>query len=528
MIEEKTAEKSQPPLTTKNDRLPKAGENHHMTSLPSHPPLPPSVSAPPLPPNSRSFGQRHDSFTEELPGSNHLDNNFDAHSHEPLDPYSHPPEPPSPDDFYRKDGDLHRNRSNDRHGDRDRNRRHGSRDSRAHYDDRDMDKSRGGDRRDRYRSDRHHNRRRRSRDRDADSRYDDHVPSRDSRDSRKSHHHSSHYRSSRYMDDRDRDHRRRSRDHGDEHYRRRHDSSDYDDRRDVDSEEEGEVLSEHRDTDVSLPPEPPPPPEDAIPEPPPPDDDAPVPPEPDADVANDEPRLDLDSRIQSLLGGFQASSPEREPENHSSAPPLPPGGDAPPLPPNGAPPLPSDPPPMPPAPGVNGSLDNRLTQFSKVFMSNGVGEDDRMSLSSGNSGDHERIELHPNHMPPLPMPPPPMGMPPMPPPLPMWSNANSSNQAFPGPIPPHPMYSHGFMPPHHFLDPHQQALLQQRQLETFTDLDRDAEKTFRDVLEEVIDQLKVIMKKDLCKKMLQGTAFKTFDSWYEREMQKKNQVRGRI
>ena len=507
MIEEKTQDKSQPPsqVTNKNEKSQRPSDNQNP---PPQPPLPPGVSAPPLPPNTHAFGQRNDSFSEEMPGSNHLDDSFESREH------FHPPSPE----------DAHRNRSSDRHTDRDRNRYRDRRDSRHHYDERENDSMRraSGDRRDRHK-DRHHHRHRHSRERDRETehRYDDHVSSRDSRDSRK-YRHQSHYRNSRYMDDRDRDHRRRSRDRGD--FRRRHGSSDWEERRDQESEhEEGELpSSDHRDSEVSLPPEPPP--ADAIPEPPPPEDDAPPPPEPDADGAHDEPRLDLDSRIQSLLGGF-APSPEREPE--TPAPPLPPGGDAPPLPPSDAPPLPSDPPPMPPHPGVNGDLQSRLDQFSKVFMANGVAEDDRMSLSSGHSGEQDRIELHPSHLPPPPMPPPPMGMPPMPPPLPMWSTANSSNPAFPAPVPPHPLYSHahGFMQPPPFIDPHQQALMQQRQLETFTEMDRDAEKTFMDVLDEVIDQLKTIMKKDLCKKMLQGTAFKTFDAWYDQETRKKNQVR---
>ena len=47
--------------------------------------------------------------------------------------------------------------------------------------------------------------------------------------------------------------------------------------------------------------------------------------------------------------------------------------------------------------------------------------------------------------------------------------------------------------------------------------DHPSEKTFGGVLDEVIKQMKEILKRDLCKKMVENSAFKSFECWWDRE-----------
>ena len=132
-------------------------------------------------------------------------------------------------------------------------------------------------------------------------------------------------------------------------------------------------------------------------------------------------------------------------------------------------------------------------------------------------------------MPPVPLPP----MPPMPPmPHMMWPQGSSGgvnqNTAFPVP-PGHVapgMFNQGFMPPPQSFMNAMLPVPQHDPATVFTEMDQEAEETFLDVLEQIIDQLKVIMKKDLCKKMVQDTAFKTYDQWLTAaETHRQNKVR---
>jgi hypothetical protein len=44
--------------------------------------------------------------------------------------------------------------------------------------------------------------------------------------------------------------------------------------------------------------------------------------------------------------------------------------------------------------------------------------------------------------------------------------------------------------------------------------DEKLDKTFSSVLDKFVKELKEIMQKDMCKKMVESSAFKSFDSWW--------------
>ena len=250
-----------------------------------------------------------------------------------------------------------------------------------------------------------------------------------------------------------------------------------------------------------------------------------------------EPRLQsLDSRIQSLLGGIglgtlgsppHVEPPAMEEDLPTGHPPLP-SEPAPPFPSEYAPPLPDEdaPPPLPPEPQPHFSYslphktDPKLTPLT-MFVPNGhtlnankrssADEDDRMSLSSIGS-DEEKIEVNPptlpSELPPPPQPPLPP-LPPMPWQLPPPIDA-VQNQAFQNQT---------------SNSAYDQALLSSglknssKSSFNLNHLEELKEGMFTEVLDQVINQLKFIMRKDLCKKMVQDTAFSTYDKWWSSEQQ---------
>ena len=265
------------------------------------------------------------------------------------------------------------------------------------------------------------------------------------------------------------------------------------------------------------------------PEPPPP---LPVeePPKPEPEPDHEGPRmLSLESRIQSLLN--QSKDPDLRPSTENEPPqpemteqpPMPeeeppplPDDDAPlpPLPPSEAPPLPPEPedggPPMPPSDETYMYVPFDMTSYleqttgmntqcvSVEVATSGKGEeDDRMSLASSNSDEQQK-----DGGPALP----PVSMPGM------VSGMLDPFQAFQNNLLNNMANNFG-----------QQAPLVGKTLEGYppglavTAEDQNREKHFMSVLEQVISELKTIVMKDLRKKMVENSAFKSYENWWDQE-----------
>jgi pantothenate kinase len=57
--------------------------------------------------------------------------------------------------------------------------------------------------------------------------------------------------------------------------------------------------------------------------------------------------------------------------------------------------------------------------------------------------------------------------------------------------------------------------VQQKAAMVFTPHDEENENMFLDVLEQIIQELKMVMCKDMHKKMVEGTAFKFYEQWLD-------------
>ncbi|XP_044763789.1 histone-lysine N-methyltransferase SETD1 [Coccinella septempunctata] len=175
-------------------------------------------------------------------------------------------------------------------------------------------------------------------------------------------------------------------------------------------------------------------------------------------------------------------------------------------------------------------------------------EDDRMSLSSLSSNDQKIEEVKPTPLPPnlsqLPPPPapytfshhyPPPGYPPAtytyPPADPFHQHASYPPAAFPyaASVPPptvfhltaHPTYPPQFAPLHSapaYIPTHYQ--LPQHGLEE--DKDDPHAATKNAIIKTITQELKVILKRDFNKKMVENTAFSLFEKWWEEETSKEN------
>jgi len=55
--------------------------------------------------------------------------------------------------------------------------------------------------------------------------------------------------------------------------------------------------------------------------------------------------------------------------------------------------------------------------------------------------------------------------------------------------------------------------VQQKAAMLFTPQDEDNENMFLDVLDQIVQELKMVMCKDMHKKMVEGTAFKFYEAW---------------
>ena len=145
-------------------------------------------------------------------------------------------------------------------------------------------------------------------------------------------------------------------------------------------------------------------------------------------------------------------------------------------------------------------------------------DDDRMSLSSISSGE-EKLEVNAPIPAPEPQVPPVAAVPPFPPPPafldfskppPMLLGPWSQSQPFP--------YNNAFH--NNFVN-----AASQMDVAGMTAAEEEREQVFQNVLERVVSELKVVMQKDMCRRMVESSAFKSFDCWWSTEEEKsKTQV----
>jgi hypothetical protein len=134
-----------------------------------------------------------------------------------------------------------------------------------------------------------------------------------------------------------------------------------------------------------------------------------------------------------------------------------------------------------------------------------------MSLSSIGSNE-EKIEVNePSTSMPPGLPPPPQ--PPLPPLPPMpWQLPQVHNQAYQN-----AMVNNVYNQQYLNTGQYPPGFAVPNSTNVFTHNDELKESMFVEALESVISELKFIMKKDLCKKMVQDTAFNTYDEWWVSE-----------
>lgn len=187
--------------------------------------------------------------------------------------------------------------------------------------------------------------------------------------------------------------------------------------------------------------------------------------------------MSLDSRIQSLLSGLKSPEPAR-----------------PKTPPAIKPTLPCQ------SPHLYDSSSQALVGNIPVPQD----DDDRMSLdSTGSAGEPGSIEV------------------------------NQTNTAIPPPLIPPSDLQNNFMPPgymnnfppggqfnQNFVNQMNNEINDQKLVQDPKEEADKHEITFTDVLENFVKELKEIMKKDLCKKMVETSAFKTYEAWWDREEEK--------
>ena len=248
--------------------------------------------------------------------------------------------------------------------------------------------------------------------------------------------------------------------------------------------------------------------------------------------ANEERRfMSLESRIQSLLSANKdldlpfgssdeaASSSEDKfgtPHTHESdVPPPPLPYDQPPLPEAPLPPEEPTPPPLPPEPAPPPTPEDEQPPLppepephcdKNTYSSttpNPPGEDDDcMSLSSISSGE-EKLQLNAPILDNRFVPPP--GMHPMMyPPSAMWYPQVNQYQNYINNVVTTTGMNDGSM---------SLEAVQQKAAMLFTPQDEDNENMFLDVLDQIVQELKMVMCKDMHKKMVEGTAFKFYEAW---------------
>ena len=141
--------------------------------------------------------------------------------------------------------------------------------------------------------------------------------------------------------------------------------------------------------------------------------------------------------------------------------------------------------------------------FQHGVTSQGEAEDDKMSISSGESG-NQNIEINPNIL--------------------SSNNPQSSanfmtNPNFGAEFPQYGNYMGYPNPPtgdlynQNYFNQYNNVINNQQSVQNQVD-DEKLDKTFSSVLDKFVKELKEIMQKDMCKKMVESSAFKSFDSWW--------------
>lgn len=309
----------------------------------------------------------------------------------------------------------------------------------------------------------------------------------------------------------ERDNWNRERDNRNNRYRDRERDRNRNDRGDFRNNRDNEISTpRNKPNDLAPVFPPPPPPEEEIrapapiftppPVPQPPPVTLPPPPQtqttPEKKEEEDTRSMSLDSRIQSLLSGFKSPEPAR---------------------------------PKTPPPAVKQTPPGH-SPATHIFDSSSQGhvgnipvpqdDDDRMSLdSTGSGGEPGAIEVNQTNTavpPPLVMPS--SEMPNSTTQVMNWQQQNDlQNNYMP------PGYMNNFSAGQYnqnFVNQMNNEMNDQRFV---NDPKEEADKheiTFTDVLENFVKELKDIMCKDLCKKMVETSAFKTYETWWDREEEK--------
>ena len=282
-------------------------------------------------------------------------------------------------------------------------------------------------------------------------------------------------------------------------------------------------------------------------------------PKPAEPKEEDEPRsMSLESRIQSLLSGFRSPEPakpqpkeETPPPTTSKTAPLPPsenaqsgfeksdsGSDLVSLNKNGGTPLYNQTMNEHSTPGHDsnhGWPNNFPNGPMPVNTQISQDDEDRMSLDSNDSGGgNTSIEINPAAIKPdIPgMPPPLMSIPVKPP----WPSSSASSFDLGGFPPSQNANINSFEGTFDYMSgPYNQNYMNQfnnelnnaeiEMSDEISEFQREkeqrTERTFGSVLEDFVDELKEILMKDLCKKMVENSGFREYDSWWNKEEDKR-------
>ena len=216
---------------------------------------------------------------------------------------------------------------------------------------------------------------------------------------------------------------------------------------------------------------------------------------PEAKVEEDSRSMSLDSRIQSLLSGFKSPEPARP-----KTPPIPvkqtPSGQS-------------------PAHLYEANAQGHVPSGMSIPQD----DDDRMSLdSTGSGGEPGAIEVNQTNTT-------------VPPPLLPQSEFPTSNSQVSSWQQQNDLQNN-FMPPgyinsypggqfnQNFVNQMNNDINERRYVKDPKEEADKHEMTFDDVLENFVNELKEIMQKDLCKKMVETSAFKSYETWWDQEEEK--------